>query len=157
VPGEGWGAPALVENFEDTSGGAQVAAYADGDVIAVWQTEEDGRWDLWSTWYIPGGGWGTPIRIEANNASDALAGRVVVDADGVATVVWNQPDGLWRSLWANRHTPGGGWGTPAPIETADGEDADSHSLAVDADGRVTVVWRQHGQTGNAIWSNRFQP
>jgi len=89
-------------------------------------------------------------------AGDARAPRVVVDSDGIATVAWLQPDGQWQSITANRYTPGEGWGTPVLIETADGEDADSHSLAVDPDGRVTVVWRQAGRTGNAIWSNRFE-
>jgi len=155
IPGEGWGTPVLIGNAEESAGNIDIAVDPNGSATAVWQQANVSGNDIWSNRYTLGGGWGTPVLVE-QEAGDARAPRVVVDSDGIATVAWLQPDGQWQSITANRYTPGEGWGTPVLIETADGEDADSHSLAVDPDGRVTVVWRQAGRTGNAIWSNRFE-
>ena len=52
--------------------------------------------------------------------------------------MYQQPDGLWLSVWATRYTPVEGWGTPVPIENADDEDADRNALTVDPNWRVTV-------------------
>lgn len=156
VPGGGWTTPVLIENAEESAGLADVAVDPNGNAIAVWQQANGSANDIWSNRYTPGAGWDTAMLVE-QEAGDARAPLVVVDADGIATVAWLQPDGLWRSIAANRYSPSEGWGTPALVAAVDREDADYHSIAADPAGRVTVVWRQHGQTGNAIWSNRYLP
>lgn len=157
VPGGGWGGPVLVESFDGNSAFGSAAVYSNGDVLAVWSQDEEGsgQFDLWSSRYTSSSGWLTPVRVEPGG-DRAIVGLVVIDLNDVATVVWDQPDGQWRSLWANRQTPGEGWGTPVVIENADREDADSHSVTVDPQGRVTVVWRQAGRNGNGIWAARYE-
>jgi hypothetical protein len=61
---------------------------------------------------------------------------------------WAKYDGSRYNLWADRYTPGGGWGTAAIIQA----NTASPLLAVDPDGNAIAVWASSG-----IWAKRYTP
>jgi hypothetical protein len=80
---------------------------------------------------------------------------LVSDANGNATAVWPQFNGVRRNLVASRYEPATGWSTPELIEAENLGDAEGPQLAVDAAGNVTAVWRQFDGTRYNAWANRF--
>ena len=81
-----------------------------------------------------------------------------MNASGNAMAVWFQGDGRQQSsIWANRYTPGSGWGTPEVIETANAGDATHPKIAMDADGNVLAVWRRSVDGRFSTRTNRYIP
>ena len=161
TPGTGWGAAQMLE-YGASSGGTgnpRVAIDSSGNVILVWSKSVPGSRDLWSKRYTFGVGWGAAEPVE-DMVGTSYQSELVADANGNATVVWVQFTGVTgtiESAWANRYTPGIGWGTPELIETSDSGHASSPELAVDASGDVTAVWTQDDGTANNLWANRYTP
>lgn len=83
------------------------------------------------------------------------AARIVSDANGIATAVWPQFNGIRRNMMASRYQTATGWSEPELIEAENLGDALSPELAVDSAGNVTAVWRQNDGTRYNAWSNRY--
>jgi hypothetical protein len=154
VPGEGWGTATIIGPGAD--GAPYVAVDPSGNATAVWYQTDGTRYNVWANRYVAGTGWGSATLLENDNAGDAFDVRVAVDPMGNATVIWDQYDGSYQSLWATRFQPGFGWALPARIETGTGNVRDSQ-LAVDASGHAIAVWHQHNGTRFDVWSNRYEP
>lgn len=99
--------------------------------------------------------WRTAAPIETDNAGDALAPQIAMNAAGDAWAVWQQFDGTRTNIWANRYTRGGGWGTAALIETDNVGDARTPQIAVDGAGNAVAIWSQFDGTRFHILANRF--
>ena len=84
--------------------------------------------------------------------------KVEVDGSNHVLVVWYQSDGARNSVWANRYTPAGGWGTATLVEMDSSGSAGEPALAVDATtGEAVVVWPVNDGTENSVWANRYSP
>ncbi|MBL0212145.1 MAG: hypothetical protein IPQ13_14720 [Holophagaceae bacterium] len=99
--------------------------------------------------------WGTAGLIETNNAGSATSPQIAMDASGNALTVWSQYDGARNNIWANRYTPGTGWGTPALLESDNAGYADEPQISMNAGGNALAVWSQHDGTRTNIWANRY--
>ena len=155
--GAGWGTAALIET--DDTGYAlepRVAVDAAGNALAVWRQADGARWNVWANRYTTGVGWGTAVVIETNNGGTGYP-QIAMDSAGNAMAVWDQWDGAAFSIWANRFTPGGGWGTAALIESDNSGPASSAQVAVDDSGSALAVWIQSDGTHDNVWANRFTP
>lgn len=157
-PGIGWGIAQLVET--DDAGDADNPAIAidpSGTAIAVWRnrTGVDG---LWSSHYVPGTGWDTPVRIEANSNGNSPRGQqIVVEKNGNAIAIWRLYDGTRDNIWWNRYTTGSGWGTAQLLETTD-IDVYNPTIAMDANGNAMAVWVQTDTTlVSEVWASRYTP
>lgn len=109
-----------------------------------------------------GGLWGTAERIDSDHEDGAGAQSVAMDPQGNAIAVWSQLHGteVGGSIWSNRLTPSGGWGTAELIETEDVGNAYGPDVAMDPQGNAVAVWRRlntQGDPGHTFWSNRFEP
>ena len=106
---------------------------------------------------VAGRAWQSAVLVEANNASDGTRPQVAVDTSGNAMAVWQQLDGAAMSIWANRYTPMGGWGTPVLIETLSESNAFAPQIAIDGSGNALAVWQQvDPNTGVlSVWANRY--
>jgi hypothetical protein len=84
---------------------------------------------------------------------------VVFDPLGNATALWLKVNGITGGgeLWLNRYTPASGWSDPENVRSSTSSGmAMYQALAVDALGRVTVVWREMvGDTWN-VMAGRFE-
>lgn len=170
IPGTGWGSPQRLEDLDQ----ANVLAArlhvepVSGRAVVTWiqttsplDTNFNGS-DLWARLFDPGTGWGAAQRVEGVSGDIATTGfGAGLDAQGNAIAVWSQDDARAGrySVWANRLTRGGGWGSATAIESNSiigGQDRDA-VLRVAPNGDALVVWRQSASTALNLWSNRFTP
>jgi len=152
--GSGWGTAEPIETFEDHAFNARIAMDGAGNAFAVWEQWGGITHSIIANCYMVGSGWGTAEPIK-NYAGWTLSPQVAFDEAGNAIAVWQQGDATTDSIWANRYTPSGGWGTAEPIET-DAGGAEAPEIAVDGAGNAIAVWRQ--DDGNGIYSimtNRY--
>jgi len=158
TPGNGWGTRGPIETKDAGSATRpQVAMNPNGNAVAVWQ-QSDGTTDsIWSNRYTAtSNNWGNAELIE-DNAGDALAPQVAMDAQGNAVAVWAQSDGTFFDIWSNRYTPSGDWGIAKHIERNDQGSATSPQVAMDAQGNAVAVWIQPDGAQDSTWSNRYTP
>jgi hypothetical protein len=123
----------------------------------VWEQYDGTQLSIWANRFTPSGGWGVAEMIETGNAGDASSVQIALDPNGNAIAVWNQFDGARVSVWANRFTPSGGWGTAELIETDNAGDAFSAQIATDPAGNAIAVWQHYDGTRYNIYANRFTP
>jgi hypothetical protein len=102
-----------------------------------------------------GSSWGAAELIETDNAGNASAAQVAVDASGNAIAVWDQSDGTRNNIWANRYAAESGWGTAQLIETDNAGSAYFSRVAIDASGNAVAVWHQSDGTRYNTWANRY--
>ena len=147
----------LLETGDGDTFGPDIVADDDQNAIALWRQQDGARWDIWSNRHVPIAGWGTAELVETNDVGDALGARAAIDPDGNVMAVWAAEVG-WRSdIWANIHTPAGGWGTPVLIEHDDAGDTGAAEVAMDAQGRALVVWAQSDGSDFNAYSARYTP
>jgi hypothetical protein len=101
------------------------------------------------------GQWKTPTLIETGN-EPAVSPVVAFDASGNAIAVWQQAEGLIDSIWSNRYTAGGGWGTAELIET-NITNATGVQIAVNGSGHAIAVWHQMDGQRESIYANQYTP
>ena len=180
VPGEGWETARPIKGDPNTTAeNARLGLSENGEAHVVWVQYgdtsstpfEERRKDIWSVQYTPGsdwGGsdWGEPTPIDNDADGEKLGPAIAVDGDGVAHAAWSQDDDIlqndFKNIYANRYTPGAGWGTPVIIEAPaedprDDADATTPQIGVNAAGNTFVVWRQDWEDWGSIWSNRIDP
>jgi hypothetical protein len=148
-----WGNEAMIESGTEDAYDSQIAFDGDGNAIAVWEQYDGAHWSIYANRYTPGGGWGTATVIESGTGS-AGSPKIAIDADGNAIAVWAQYDGAHNSIYANRYTPGGGWGTETVIESGT-DNAGSPQIAIDGDGNAIAVWHQNDGANLSIYANRY--
>jgi hypothetical protein len=86
-----WSAAELVEPGPANSG--RIAAGPNGSVVAVWIRRADNT--VLTNRFLPSAGWtGTAIVSPSKNASHP---RIAIDSTGMATVLWQQIDGLYAA------------------------------------------------------------
>jgi dipeptidyl aminopeptidase/acylaminoacyl peptidase len=121
----------------------------------VWIQNDGSHTNIYANRYTPGDNWGTATLIETGTGN-AYTPQVAFDSDGNAMAVWKQNDGSADSIYANRYTPGGNWGTATLIETGTGN-AYKPQIAIDPDGNAIAVWIQNDGSHNSIYANRYIP
>lgn len=100
--------------------------------------------------------WQAQVLIETDNRGDADQPQVAANAAGTATAVWQQSDGTSIGIYANRYTPGSGWGTAVRIEPGNINTAQEPQVAMDSSGNAIAVWMQQDNFGsNKIWASRY--
>ncbi len=154
-PETGWSAPRAVEQGTGPVGLARVAVDAQGHALVVYQQRDDTAASVWAVRRVAGGGWGSPLRLEASAAP--VAPVLSADAAGNALAAWVavEADGT-RSLRARRFSPQGAWAAVEPVAAL--VDEASPSVALSADGSATAVFRRRAEDGSlSILARRFVP
>jgi hypothetical protein len=152
---------ALFATFDRTSGGDQVAVYErcgntwsrtlvgapadnffgyglrvapDGTALVVWRADDaGGTRTYYSSVRPPGGAWGQPQVIVADDTVSAV--QFAISDAGAAIAVWG--DTSPAGIWGSSRPAGGVWGAPQQITAA----SNQHSVAMSATGDAVVVYR----------------
>lgn len=149
-----WGPSVFVEAENAGSArDADIAVDASGSAVAVWAQFDGTRYDIRANRKTATGSWGVDRVIE-NDAGNASQPSVAVSRVGDAVAVWEQDDGVRRSIWANQFSLAGGWGTAALIELNNDGNAGEAQVAVDTQGNAIAVWSQATGTLFSIWASR---
>lgn len=91
-----------------------------------------------------------PQLIESG-AGHAGLPQIAMDANGNAVAVWQQNDGTFTSIYANRFAAGSGWGSAQLIENLVG-DLYQPRIAMDSGGNAIAVWSSQY---DRIYANRY--
>ena len=153
-----WAGAAPLEAGPGDATSQKIAMDDKGNALAVWAQPEGARYDVWSSRYTAGTGWGTAVLIETDNAGTVGSPKVAFDTGGNALAVWMQSDGTRFNIWSSRYTAGTGWGAAAAIDTRETSDANNPQIAIDAAGNALAVWSRWRDTTGAsdIWANVFK-
>ena len=89
APGGLWSAPVNLSHTLLSVSNTHVATSSSGRVVATWSAEPDGApCRVQAAIRAPGAAWGPGVDL-SDTTADAIQPRLVVAADGAATVVWN--------------------------------------------------------------------
>jgi hypothetical protein len=155
-----WGSEQMIPDNDTVQAfDAQIAIDTAGNALLVW-AKSDGLlrpMEIWASRYTAGD-WSIAGRI-SDPLADVAAPQVALDANGNAIAVWHQIDSnsthTTTVRW-NRYTTGGGWGTPAPIETNDASvSVGDPEIASDPSGNTIAVWLQLNGAHSEIRSSRY--
>ncbi|MEJ2329523.1 MAG: hypothetical protein P8Z33_06590 [Gammaproteobacteria bacterium] len=164
---DGWGTEETIESGDGAAYGPEIAMDSEGNAVAIWsQDDSDGVFSIYANRYIAGQGWQTEEQIESGSGTtrhddDSVYLDVDMDATGNAIAVWSQEDEDGNfSVYANRYTPGEGWGNERIIESGT-ETATSVAVDMDSAGNAFAVWQQEDEgfdvsPVSSIYSNRYE-
>jgi hypothetical protein len=108
--------------------------------------------------YDDGKRWGMAEPVESGTSNPPGRAEVAMDPAGNAIAVWSysdRTDGIGYDIWANRYTPGVGWGTEERIGADEENTALRPQVAMDPNGDAITVWQETEGTRFDIWSNRY--
>jgi hypothetical protein len=115
-----------------------VAADANGNIVAVWTRHDGTAWRVQAASQPAGGQFAPPQDLSAPG-EDATDPRIAVAPNGDVVVAWLRPDGQDVRVQAAVRPAGGAFGAPQTLSPA-GRDARSPDVAVDPLGNAIVVW-----------------
>jgi hypothetical protein len=156
----GWSVPSALETGTGTvRSNPQIAFGANGHAMAVWSSYTGPGNSVRAraftgTWAAPATAWSETALSQLD-----LRPRVVLDANGNAIAVWQEPTGnggtgTSLNIKANRYVAGVGWGTAELIEWNQYE-ASHPRIAMDANGNAMVVWVQSDSVTPHVWANLY--
>ena len=135
--GGSWGGVATL--FQGNATSASVAMNADGDIVAVWQAQEN--YTVIQAASKPHGeGWQAAVTISSTN-EDSVFPDVAIDADGNATAVWYLSSN--SLVVSSSKARGGSWGPI--VNWADYPCVSPPKIAVDLNGKATAVWPYYSE------------
>jgi hypothetical protein len=145
VGGE-WSEPVPLSDDSLAARSPQLAVDPEGNVTAVWVLNTDNRVDdgtIQSKTRPAGGEWSTEAVDVSGENGLASVPRVAVDAQGDATVVWQQQDiaagSGFRHFVQTAQRVDGTWSDPLTLSREDGL-GQNPELTVDSEGNATAVW-----------------
>ena len=127
------------------------AADQQGDVFAVWVSQEEGNRFVQVSSRPAGGNWQAPTSFP--QPSPCVEG-VASDARGDALAVWDAFDGKEHSIEASYRVAGGSWQSPATIASAPGGEVLPAGVALDPHGNALAVWRSNAVGSKVEYSSR---
>jgi len=147
VPETGWGTPSLLEAGSNHVHSLRVAASNAGDAIAAWvrgptSPGNDPEFGIMASRFVPGMGWGTPIRL-ADGPVGSFGPNIAAGPAGPFVVAWNNETGAWATVFLS----GLGWLEPTRSPARDGRRWDL-GVTVDRYGTATLT--------GCLYSGRFE-
>ena len=136
-----WCSPVALSQSTENIDTPQVAVDPSGNVTAVWIENDGYTWIVHSSSLPCGGSWQPTTDIISQQDQKCASPRIVVDANGNATVVWAEND---SAIQASTKPFGGVWQeTPDTITPAATPYVfyQSPQIAADAAGNATAVWK----------------
>ena len=131
-----WSPPTALSNPSGPAVAPDVAVDRAGNVTVVWWQSR-----LWAATRLAATGvWSAPVEL-APAFPVALDYRVVTGRNGATVVAWSNGDRVIHAVV--RASVDARWSAAAAVTSA-GQIADDPSIAVDAQGTATLVWRRGG-------------
>jgi Divergent InlB B-repeat domain len=162
-PSSGWSTPVALESSPRDVGNVALAIDpASGRAVVMWTQGSDTSVSAaWVRHFDPASGWTAPQLVQSASTPAGRADQISIglDAQANAVAAWSQLDGTRFSVWGNRGTATGTWGSAQLLETEDelGRVDGNPRIAVAPQGDATVVWQSSGGTvaSRGTWTNRY--
>lgn len=150
-----WGTATALESSGGDVSVPQAAFDSSGNALVVWAQHDGTYTSIFANRYTAmSDSWSGAVLLETSHG-DASAPEVAIDTEGNALVVWQQHDGTYSSIYANRFIPDNGNWTGATLLETNSGDAANPQVAYDANGSALVVWSQHDGVYISIYANRL--
>lgn len=120
-----------------------VAVAADGRALVVWQQNEGTLRSLWSSAGAAGGAWSAGVGITAQGVARQFDDpALAMNAAGQAVLAWGDATSSFSQVFVRGYDiASGSWGTEQQASTDSLLQHTEQRVAIDAQGRATVVWR----------------
>jgi len=132
----------------------------DGTAVVAWLQPSAGKDSAWYVRQSPGGAWSSPALIEADDNDGVRSVKVVADAAGTVTAVWNTGASLRPRTFASRLSAGSTvWSSPVELGLTNNGGSIDPGVAVASDGRVQVAFVDYDASNNTrvMVANRYVP
>ena len=138
----GWWEGYPIEQSDFPASSARIAMDRDGHALVVWKQSDGTIFNMYYNYLISYNTWLGATLIEYDETGDVSDPTIAKDANGNVVVVWEQSDGIERTIWANRFTAvSKTWSGPVRIEAKQWYTGTMNpDVAVDGHGNATVVW-----------------
>lgn len=142
-----------------------MAMAPDGRSVVVWASngQDGGGWGVYAQRYSATGvPQGAEFRANTTTASDQTSPSVGMAGDGSFVVAWqsNNQDGSGWGVYAQRFDASGNpLGGEFRVNTTTGDNQQSPSVAMAADGSFVIAWQSNKQDGGGwgVYAQRFDP
>ena len=172
VVGAGWGTPYQITNVSSTAsavtGSPSVGVDGTGNAVIAWfqinTAINNNHFDVYTSRYsVATGAWSAPAML-TNGSNSAYNCKVVVNAAGVAAIIWvqAQDDGASGNsgaadVWVSTGATTGVWGTQTKMNSQPYTMYGQADIAIDSAGNILTAWVQNNSNGQFdIWAARFQ-
>ncbi len=143
--GTTWSPVVLVETADGDVDRPAIAVGSGGQTVLAWeQASDNGAPQVLASRRAGAASWSLPQVLSVDGGrSTVLASqpRVAVAADGRALVVWQQNEGMLRSLWSSAGAAGGAWSAGVGItEQGMARQFNEPALAMNPAGQAVLAW-----------------
>ncbi len=136
----GWLAPTNLSVGGEDGEGPQVAAGPQGEVVAIWESDDGSDTSIETASRPPGGIWSAPTQLTAPGL-DAYDPEIAIGSQGEAIAIWARVDGGKPLIQAATRPVGGSWSAGTNLSTP-GQQADRPQIAIDAQGNAIAAWER---------------
>ncbi|HQX14233.1 MAG TPA: hypothetical protein PLV19_08690 [Nitrosomonas sp.] len=165
---DAWGTPTLLDSGGQSAYEPKVDMDGNGNAVVVWMQQLGIEFNASAAHYRVGSGWEAAVLLENENSAvnpGFQQSSVAMDNAGNAIAVWAQRIGVESYIYANRYTPGKGWGTAKSIDHPDtpGELdlSGGPKVAINNSGNAVVIWSantssfkvRHYQVSSDTWDS----
>ena len=156
--GAEWLPPVDISEASEQTGNPHVVLDSEGNATAVWDGWNGVDTVVESAYRPAGESWGAPEDLSepelegeiVPGAHDAQSPQIAVDRNNNVTVVWERYAGAKLLVQSVDRPAGGSWTSPADIGEVALAAAPEPWIAVDWEGRATVVWKDAGVIESAF-------
>ena len=100
---DSWSQPENISAGDsDSVESPRLALDVDGNALAVWRRDINGKSEVRAGRYAVGSGWKAPLIITSDQAVPQTAVQVAVDSDGTGIVYWTRPLGSDSRIYSKR-------------------------------------------------------
>lgn len=135
-----WGVAAPVESAFTYTGTVVGGIDGHGNALAVYQAWNGSAYAIYSSYHVPGGAWGSPVRISRGTSSENVPYAVAMNERGDAAVSWNEWTGTRWDAVGDTFSAAAGWAPYAVVSAGPG-DGDPAIPSIDAAGDVMLAYQ----------------
>lgn len=154
--GSKWSAIATNLNNDQTKNvnPPQVALSSSGEAMVVWAEEIDGGIVNVFAREFNGTIWLAPLNLNNNQASQAAATQIAINANGIAVAVWQESNGGFDNIFA-RTFNGSSWSVPTNLNNTQTVNASSPQVAINDNGTIVAVWTETNDGVDNVYARIF--
>lgn len=165
---DAWGTPTLLDSGGQSAYEPKVAMDGNGNAVVVWMQQLGIEFNASAAYYRVGSGWEAAVLLENENSALSAGfpqSSVAMDNAGNAIAVWSQRIGVQSYIYANRYTPGQGWGTAKSIDLPDTpgqiDNSFNPKVVINNSGNAVAMWSvgtssfkvSHYQLSSDTWNS----
>ena len=149
-----WAAPTRLEADDRGSAyDAQLAADAQGNVLAAWLQFDGTHTNLYARRYSVATGWEAGSRVVSEERGSASRFALAMNARGEAIALWTQWYQSLSRLWTSFSSSTTPWTAPSVVEPQASQVL-SPAVAIDRNGNGMAIWL-HGSEPAHLWGGQY--